>query len=244
LCQTPGAKDRAGRAGAILFRSLDREEIRMAESFDGVRQGYYESRCEAAVKVLEKRWFDARAFASAEAAVSAVLETIPAGSRVGAGGSVTMRETGLLEKLDKRGDQLVYHVPEMELEESMAVRKEALNCPFYLCSSNAITMEGELINTDGIGNRVAGMIFGPATVIVLAGANKIVEDRAEAFNRIRNIAAPANARRLGIDTPCVEKGRCVDCRTPMNICRVTTIISMKPMWTDLKIFLAAEPLGF
>ena len=215
----------------------------MPESFDAVRHGYYESRCEAAVKVLEKGWFDTRWFATAGQAVRAVMDVIPVGSRVGAGGSVTLRETGLLEELSARGDQLVYHTPDMEFEASMAVRKEAVSCPYFLCSSNAITMEGELVNTDGIGNRISGMVFGPETVIVIAGANKLVADRQEAFNRIRNVAAPANARRLGMDTPCVERGRCVDCRKPTNICRVTTIISLKPMWTDLKVFLVAEPLG-
>jgi len=216
----------------------------MAESFDAVREGYFRSRCEAAVKALEKRWFDARWFPTVAEATGAVMELIPKGSRVGAGGSVTLRETGLLEKLAARGDHMVFHQPDMEFEVSMAVRREALSCPYFLCSSNAITMEGELINTDGIGNRVAGMVFGPETVVVLAGVNKLVEDREEAFSRIRNVAAPANARRLNLDTPCVEKGRCVDCRTPMNICRVTTIVSLKPMCTDLKVFLVAEPLGF
>jgi len=216
----------------------------MAESFDVVRHEYFEARCETAVKALEKRWFDARWFSNTERAVKAVMEVIPRGSRVGAGGSVTLRETGLLEALDGRGDQLVYHQPDMEFEESMAVRKEAITCKYLLCSSNAITMDGELVNTDGIGNRVAGMMFGPETVIVLAGANKLVEDRNEAFSRIKNLAAPANARRLGLDVQCVARGRCVDCRTPMNICRVTTIVSLKPMWTDLKVFLVADSLGF
>lgn len=215
----------------------------MPESFDGVRQGYWESRCDAAVKALSKGWIDARWFPSSDQAVRAVLDVIPSGSRVGAGGSITIRETGLLERLDARGDQLVFHAPDMEFAESMAVRREAVSCPYYLCSSNAITLEGELVNTDGIGNRVSGMVFGPDTVVVLAGVNKIVADREEAFKRIRNVAAPANARRLGMDTPCVERGQCVDCRTPTNICRVTTIISLKPMWTDLKVFLVAQPLG-
>jgi len=215
----------------------------MVEPFDTLRQEYYQSRCESAVKSLGKRMFDARWFATADRAVKAVLDLVPAGSRVGAGGSVTIRETGLLESMNERGDQLVYHQPDMEAADSMAVRKEAITCPYFLCSSNAVTMEGELVNTDGIGNRLAGMIFGPDVVVVLAGANKLVEDRAEAFSRIRNVAAPSNARRLGLDLPCVERGRCVDCRSPLNICRVTSIISMKPMWTDLKVFLVAEPLG-
>jgi hypothetical protein len=215
----------------------------MPESFDELRHEYLESRCETAVKALRKRWFDAHWFSNADRAVKAALDVIPQGSRVGAGGSVTVRESGLLEVLSERGDQLVYHQPDMAQQQSMEVRKEAITCPYYLCSSNAITMEGELVNTDGIGNRLAGMMFGPEVVVVLAGANKLVEDRAEAFSRIRNVAAPANARRLGLDLPCVERGKCVDCRTPQNICRVTSIVSLKPMWTDLKVFLVAEPLG-
>ena len=218
-------------------------DVDMPESIDEVRHQYYESRCETAVKALEKRWFEAHWFSTADRAVRAVLDLIPAGSRIGAGGSVTIRESGLLEMLNERGDQLVYHQPDMEKEDSMAVRKEAITCPYFLSSSNAITMEGELVNTDGIGNRLAGMIFGPEVVVILAGANKLVEDRAEAFSRIRNVAAPANARRLGLDVPCVARGRCADCRTQLNICRVTSIISLKPMWTDLKVFLVAEPLG-
>lgn len=212
--------------------------------FDEVRSGYHESRCAAAVKKLSGRGLDARSFSSSSEALEAILELIPQGSTVGAGGSVTLRESGLLERLEERGDELRFHTPDMGPEESMRVRKEAVTCRYFLCSSNAVTMEGELVNTDGIGNRVAGMVFGPETVIVLAGANKLVANREEAFSRIRNVAAPANARRLGIPAPCVEKGRCVDCRSPVNICRVTTIISGKPMWTDLKVFLAAEPLGF
>ena len=175
--------------------------------------------------------------------MDAILDAIPAGSRVGAGGSVTLRETGVLDRLAARGDRLVYHTSDMEFPESLEVRRESITCPYYLCSSNAVTLEGELVNTDGIGNRVAGMIFGPHTVIVMAGVNKLVASREEALSRIRNVAAPANARRLGIDVPCVEKGYCVECRSPMNICRVTTIISRKPMLTDLCVFLVAVPLG-
>ena len=113
----------------------------------------------------------------------------------------------------------------------------------FILSANAITIDGELVNTDGIGNRIAGMIFGPQTVIVIAGVNKIVENLDEALSRIRNIAAPANARRLGIDTPCVSTGRCVLCESPFNICRITAIIHRKPMLTDIKVFLVTEPLG-
>ena len=213
------------------------------QDFDALRKGHLEARCQAAVKALERRMFEASWFSSVERAVDHVLEIIPEGSRVGAGGSVTLRETGTLEALSARGDEVIHHRQEMAFEESLLARKQAIVCPYYLVSANAVTMEGELVNLDGIGNRVAGMIFGPQTVIVLAGANKIVEDREEAFCRIRNISAPANARRLGVDVPCVERGRCTDCKSPMNICRVWTIMSHPPMLTHVKVILIAEPLG-
>jgi hypothetical protein len=215
----------------------------MPDAFDDVRRGFCSSRGNEAVKVLSKRGFDARYFGSGNEAAETVLEIIPPGATVGAGGSVTLQELGVLERLSEKGARVIFHKPEMDLAESLSARKEALRATFFLCSSNAITMEGELVNTDGIGNRVAGMIFGPETVIVLAGVNKLVADRGEALSRVRNLAAPANARRLGLDLPCVKRGRCVDCRSPMNICRITTIISLKPIWTDLKVFLIGEPLG-
>lgn len=215
----------------------------MSDTFDEVRRGFHSSRGNEAVKALSKRGFDARYFYSAEEAVAAVLDIIPADATVGVGGSVTLQELGVLERLSERGTRVISHRPEMDMAESLDVRKEAVRAAFFLCSSNAITMRGELVNTDGIGNRVTGMIFGPETVIVLAGVNKLVADRDEAFSRVRNVAAPANARRLGLDLPCVERGRCVECRSPMNICRVTAIISLKPIWTDLKVFLIGESLG-
>ena len=215
----------------------------MLNAFDEVRKGFHSSRANEAIKALSKRGFDARYFDSAGEAVEAVLDIIPAGATVGAGGSVTLQELGILERLSEAGAQVMFHGPEMDPVESLRVRKEAVGAAYFLSSSNAITMEGELVNTDGIGNRVTGMIFGPETVIVLAGVNKLVADRGEAFSRVRNVAAPANARRLGLDLPCVESGKCVDCRSPMSICRITTIISLKPIWTDLKVFLIGEPLG-
>lgn len=213
------------------------------EPIEVVRKGFFASRGEAVARALEKNWFDAAYFSEAADAVDKVLEIIPPDEAVGAGGSVTLREIGILERLDERGNRTVFHEPGMEFEQSMRVRREAIACSYFLTSSNAVTMEGELVNTDGIGNRVAGMIFGPQTVFVLAGVNKIVCDREEAFSRVRNVAAPANARRLGMDSPCVKAGRCVDCRSDYNICRVTTIVSARPMWTDLKVYIIGESLG-
>lgn len=205
---------------------------------------YVEARCGSAVEALRKREMDARFFPSREEAVEAVLETIPPDAAVGCGGSWTMRQIGLLDALRERGNRVLAHEGDMSFEETMRVRREALLCPFYLSGANAVTMEGEIVNIDGIGNRVAGTCFGPSTVIIVAGYNKLVPDLDAAFQRIREVAAPANAVRYNLDTPCVEKGRCMDCSKPTRICRVTAIISRRPMMTDFKVFLVGESLGF
>ena len=209
-----------------------------------VWEDYVRARCSSAVEAMGKREIDARFFPGREEAVQAVLEVIPPDAAVGCGGSWTMRQIGLLDTLRERGNQVYAHEAGMDFEEAMRVRREALKCPFYLSSSNAITMRGELVNVDGAGNRVAAMSFGPGTVIVVAGYNKLVGDLDGAMQRIREVAAPANATRYKLDTPCVEKGRCLDCSKPSSICRITTIISRRPMLTDFKVFLVGESLGF
>jgi len=100
------------------------------------------------------------------------------------------------------------------------------------------------VNVDGTGNRVAAMSFGPGKVIVVAGWNKIVSDVGAAFQRIRDVAAPLNAKRLKLDLPCVETGFCVDCDAPDSICRITTVISRKPKRADFTVVLVAEQLGY
>ena len=114
----------------------------------------------------------------------------------------------------------------------------------FLGSSNAITLNGELVNIDGIGNRVNSTNFGPGKVVLVAGYNKIVDDVQEGIKRIKNVAGPLNARRLNIDVPCAKVGRCVDCNSPNRICRVIVIHERKPFLTDILIILVGEELGF
>ena len=205
---------------------------------------YVRVRCGTAVKALEKREFDARFFAGRDDVVRAVMEVIPPDAAVGCGGSWTMRQIGLLDALRERGNEVFAHDAGMDFEEATRVRKQALLCPFYLSSANAVTMRGEMVNVDGMGNRVAGISFGPGTVIIVAGYNKLVADLDAAFERIKEVAAPANAIRYKADTPCVEKGRCYDCTRPSSICRITTIIRQRPIMADFKVFLVGESLGF
>lgn len=209
-----------------------------------VWERYVRARCNTAVEAMKKKEMDARFFPTREEVVEAVLEVIPPDADVGCGGSWTIRQIGLLEALRERGNRVLVHEEGMEFEEALQVRRQALLSPFYLSSSNAISMKGELVNVDGMGNRVAGISFGPSTVIIVAGYNKLAADLDGAIQRIKEVAAPANATRYNMDTPCVERGKCADCNKPLRICRITTIIHRRPMASDFKVFLVGESLGF
>lgn len=112
-----------------------------------------------------------------------------------------------------------------------------------LVSSNAVTLDGKLVNTDGMGNRVSAMIFGVKKVILLIGQNKIVRDVNEALDRIQNTIAPYHAKYIGLNTPCAITGKCNDCDSPQRICNITTIISKKPPSLEFAIILVGEDLG-
>ncbi|MEM3137804.1 MAG: LUD domain-containing protein, partial [Thermofilaceae archaeon] len=111
-------------------------------------------------------------------------------------------------------------------------------------SVNAVTMDGKLISIDGVGNRVAAMIFGPKRVIVVAGKNKLVRDVKEGLWRAKNIAAVMNCKRLKLKTPCVKLDRCLDCSSPERACNITVIVERKPSLTDFHVILVNEDLGF
>lgn len=126
----------------------------------------------------------------------------------------------------------------------MKVRRLLLNSDVLLTSTNAVTETGHLVNTDHAGQRVAAMIFGPEKVVIVAGVNKIVRDLDEALERIKNTAAPMNARRLNINVPCTVTGTCSNCSSQDRICNVTTIIERKPVHTDVAVILLGEELGY
>jgi hypothetical protein len=129
-------------------------------------------------------------------------------------------------------------------EETLALRKAQLTSDLFLSSSNAVTLDGELVNIDGIGNRVAAMSFGPAKVILVAGYNKIVENTEEAIRRVRQEATPPNSKRLNMDVPCAKLGVCVECQSPNRACRIIVIHERKPLLTDVLVILVGEELGY
>jgi uncharacterized Zn-binding protein involved in type VI secretion len=204
------------------------------------KQHFYRERAEAIIKNLRKRHINGLYAADKGEALAAAMEMIPPGATVARGDSMSVDQVGIVDELKKRGqnriiDFLGRNAPGpafAKLASRRSEDQESFGADVYITGSNAITIDGKIVNTDGIGNRVAMMIYGPSKVILVIGANKIVSNEEEARRRIREIAAPLNAIRhytkhgrenLG-KLPCVVTGQCVDCASESRICRYTVII--------------------
>jgi len=212
---------------------------------DSTKEWWIEERVKRTVEKLVAHDFKALYVKSTQEAVGEIWKHISPKQRVGVGGSVTIRELGILGQLEARGHTLYDHWrPGIPKENVLEIRKSQMTSDVFLSSVNAVTMNGELVNIDGAGNRVNSTIFGPGKVILVAGYNKIVEDVQEAIKRVKNVAAPINAKRLNVDVPCAKLGRCVDCNSPNRICRVVVIHERRPLLTDMLIILVGEELGF
>ena len=161
-------------------------------------------------------------------ALDRVMSMIPDGSTVGFGDSVTLREIGVVDALEK-GDYVFLNPwsPGISLEENILLKRRALTSDVFVTGSNAVTQDGKIVNVDALGNRVAAMLFGPGKVIIVIGINKIVEDLGAALERVKNKAAPLNVKRhkeFEPMPPCGETGVCTDCSSPWRICNKTVII--------------------
>lgn len=212
---------------------------------DTNKKWYREMLIERVVENLKKRGFDAFWSNTKEEARDRLLEIIPKNAKVGIGGSVTIRELGIIEELENRGNIVIHHWKTgLTPEESFQIIREELTTDVFLASTNALTIDGVIVNTDGVGNRVAGMSFGPKHVILVVGINKIVRDVDSAIWRIKNVATPMNARRLNLNTPCAKVGYCMSCSSNVSICRVTSIIEYKPSRTEFTVALVNEELGY
>ena len=200
---------------------------------------------EKVVKALEKNNFQAHYAVNRTVAIEKALSLIPAGATIGVGGSWTLKELGIPEQLAKNGHTVYDHnIPGLTMEESLALRRKELLSDVFLSGANAITLDGQLVNTDGSGNRVAAMSFGPKKVIVIVGVNKIVSDLDAAMERIETVAAPINNKRLDRPNPCTITGMCMDCQGSTRICNITSILHKRPPAIDLHVIVVGEELGF
>ena len=188
-------------------------------------------------------------------ALSQILDMIPSGVTIGVGDSVTLHQIGVIEELEKRGSHQIFnpfrkegenHIP-ATMRELVEIGMKALSVNFFLTGLNAITLDGKIVNTDGGGNRVTGLLFGPKKVIAVAGINKIVANLEEALERIKGIAAPINAYRHhlkhGMEAPpCAVSGVCVDCHHPRRICCYTVIVEFQRR-PRIEVVIVGEELG-
>ena len=192
---------------------------------------------------LNKRHFEAYYVSNKEDAVAKVLELIPKNHSVAWGGTMTMDQLGLKEKLEAAGYALIDRDKGATPEERELIMHKALNCGSFIMSSNAITEDGQLFNIDGKGNRVAALIYGPENVIIIAGMNKVVQDMDAAYDRVRGYAAPANAQRFDLDTPCKKIGECADCLSASTICAQFVQTRICKPAGRIKVVLIGEELG-
>lgn len=196
------------------------------------------------VTALESRNMEAYYVKTKEAALAKALELIPEGSSISWGGTMSAQEIGLTDALHK-GKYDVYDREQVETrEEKEKIAHQALNCDFFIGSTNALSEDGVLVNVDGNANRVAAFAYGPKNVLLIVGMNKVVKTEADAMSRARNEAAPINAQRFGVDTPCVKNGSCFNCKSPQCICCQILITRFSKVPKRTKIILVDENLGF
>lgn len=199
---------------------------------------------QSVINNLKKRNMEGYYFETGAECVRTIVESIPQGSSISWGGSETIKETGLLDALKEGSYELIDRTSATSPEESRKLYAKTVLSDYYLMSSNAVTIDGELINIDGNGNRVACLIQGPSHVIIVVGMNKIVTDIPSGVARVRNMASPANAIRLGRNLPCAVSGHCHDCLSPDCFCNQIVVTRRSGHTGRIKVYLVAEDLGF
>ena len=205
---------------------------------------------EKVVAKLVRNRFEAVLAGSRNAALEKVLEWVPLDATVGVANSVTLRQLGLMKALRERGtivlDPVAPSYGLAELDEATFMPnllKATLDSDVFLSGTNALTEDGKLVNVDGLGNRVTGIIFGAPMSIVIVGRNKLVRNVDDALGRIKNTITPALIKRRQIPLPCARAGKCVDCSKLERACNITVIIERRPSLTDLKVIVVDEDLG-
>lgn len=193
------------------------------------------------IEKLKECGFIAEYFETAKECREKIADLMPKGSVVGFGGSMTVEDMSLKPFLKERGFELL--VPDETRTREELLPKEHF-ADFYILSANAATKNGELVNLDGTGNRIAASAFGPKNVVYIVGKNKIVDDLPAAIWRVKNVASPKNAKRLNKKTPCAVTGKCENCSSPERICRAWLITERALNKKNTFVFVVNEELGY
>ena len=196
------------------------------------------------IKNLEKRGMEGYYFEDCASMVKAVLSMMPEGSVLSWGGSASLTESGMMDAIQKGNYTLIDRATAQTDQERREIYGKTVMSDFYFCSTNALTLDGELVNIDGNGNRVACLIHGPQHVMLLVGMNKVVKDLDSAVKRVRTQACPANAIRLNMHTPCAVTGTCADCLSPECFCNQIVVTRRSRHAGRIKVFLVGQELGF
>ena len=205
---------------------------------------YYEKRGQILVKNLKSRHFDAFYCPDAASALEKALELIPEGASVGWGGALSAQQIGLIDAVKKGNYVAIDRDAANTPEERNALLKRCLTADVFLSGANALSLDGEMVNIDGTGNRVAAIVYGPETVLVIAGMNKVCDTLDDAVTRARTVAAPMNKQRFPFKTPCEVTGACADCKSDDCICNQILITRNCRPAGRIKFILVGEELGF
>lgn len=203
----------------------------------------YEKRGAILVKNLKSRHFDAYYCATKQEALAKALELIPEGATVGWGGVLSAREIGLVEALNAGNYRALDRDKCGTAEEKLQMAKDAMFADVFLTGANALSMDGEMVNIDGTGNRVAAIVYGPKEVLVIAGMNKVCDTLEDAITRARTVAAPLNQQRFGLNNPCTATGTCADCKSETCICNQILVTRHCRPVGRIKFIIVGEELG-
>lgn len=211
---------------------------------DSPKQKYYEKRAQVLIKNLRSRHFEACYCADKDEALKKALEWIPAGASVGWGGAFSAEQIGLLGAVRAGNYRAIDRDQGSTPAEQAKIMKQCLSGDVFITGANALSLDGQMVNIDGNGNRVAAIVYGPESVIVVAGMNKVADTLEDAVKRARTVAAPMNKQRFDSKTPCEVTGACADCRSDGCICNQILITRNCRPAGRIKFILVGEALGF
>lgn len=203
----------------------------------------YTKRGKVLAENLKKRHFEAYYCENKAQALEKAMELIPDGVTIGWGGAMSAQQIGLFDALRNRNVTLLDRDKAADAQERGALMKRSLMADVFLTGANALSLDGQMVNIDGNGNRVAAIVYGPNSVIVIAGMNKVMDSLEQAVDRARTVAAPANAQRFNIATPCKAAGSCHNCTSPDCICNQLLITRHCRPAGRIKFILVGEDLG-
>ena len=207
------------------------------------KEMYYAKRGQQLVKNLQSRHFEAYYCENKEQALAKALELIPEGASVGWGGAMSAEQIGLIDAVRNGAYDAIDRERAADFAEREQIMRRCFQADVFLTGANALSLDGEMVNVDGSGNRVGAIIYGPASVLVIAGMNKVTDDLESAVIRARTVAAPMNQQRFQLNNPCTVTGSCADCKSETCICNQIVITRHCRPKGRIKFILVGEDLG-